>query len=77
VLICPRTLSASTLEALKAFYAERDARAEQFAKLKAQAEEQHAGRQQEQILCMEAFAEDWNESQFWVCLSLSSLGLNG
>ncbi|EGS19416.1 uncharacterized protein CTHT_0048750 [Thermochaetoides thermophila DSM 1495] len=59
------TLSASTLEALKAFYAERDARAEQFAKLKAQAEEQHAGRQQEQILCMEAFAEDWNESQFW------------
>lgn len=21
-------------------------------------------------LSMEAFAEDWNESQFWVCLSL-------
>lgn len=59
-------LSASTLDALKQFYSERDARAEQFARLKQQAEEQHAAGQQQQ-LSMEAFTEDWNESQFWVC----------
>lgn len=61
------TLSASSLDALKSFYAERDARAEQFAKLQAEAEEQHAAGQTKS-LSMEAFVEDWNESQFWVCL---------
>ena len=58
-------LSSSALDALKEFYAERDARAEQFAKLQQKAEEQHAAAGQ-QKLSMEAFTEDWNESQFWV-----------
>ncbi|CAP49276.1 uncharacterized protein PODANS_5_6020 [Podospora anserina S mat+] len=56
-------LSSSALDALKEFYAERDARQEQFAKLQAKAEEQHDLQQQK--LSMEAFGEDWNESQFW------------
>lgn len=55
-------LSTSTLDALKSFYAERDARAEQFAKLQAEAEERHA---LDVKLSMDAFTEDWNESQFW------------
>ncbi|KAK3487238.1 putative N6-adenine methyltransferase-domain-containing protein [Neurospora crassa] len=55
-------LSGSTLDALKSFYAERDARAEQFAKLQAEAEERHALNVK---LSMDAFTEDWNESQFW------------
>ncbi|KAK4240747.1 NAD(P)-binding protein [Achaetomium macrosporum] len=60
------SLSASTLDALKQFYVERDARAEEFAKLQAQAEEQHAASQaQAKPLSIEAFTEDWNESQFW------------
>ncbi|KAL2024763.1 hypothetical protein VTK56DRAFT_5584 [Thermocarpiscus australiensis] len=65
------TLSSSTLNALKEFYAERDARAEQFAKLKAQAEEQHAAASQP--LSMDAFTEDWNESQFWYSDETASL----
>jgi hypothetical protein len=59
-----RSLPASTLDALKAFYAERDARAEEFNRLKVQAEAVHAAI--EKPLSMEAFTEDWNESQFWV-----------
>lgn len=59
------TLSSSALDALNQFYAERDARAEQFTKLKTQAEELHAAVTM-QPLSMEAFTEDWNESQFWV-----------
>lgn len=43
--------------------------ADKFEKLKAAAEEQHDG----QALSMDAFVEDWNESQFWVCLFLFSL----
>ncbi|OTA99949.1 hypothetical protein M426DRAFT_324687 [Hypoxylon sp. CI-4A] len=60
----PITLSSDALAALKEFYGERDAHAEKFEKLKAAAEEQHdaAG---SQPLSMEAFTEDWNESQFW------------
>lgn len=69
-------LSSSALDALKEFYAERDAREERFAKLKAQAEEQFdaasagaaAGGGPVQPLSMDVFAEDWNKSQFWVCL---------
>jgi len=51
---------------LKEFYAERDARAEQFLKLQAEADRLKA---LEPVgpLSMEAFTEDWNESQFWVC----------
>ncbi|KAJ4421524.1 Protein-lysine N-methyltransferase efm5, partial [Neurospora sp. IMI 360204] len=55
-------LSSSTLDALKSFYADRDARAEQFAKLQAETEERHALNVK---LSMDAFTEDWNESQFW------------
>ncbi|KAL2179464.1 putative N6-adenine methyltransferase-domain-containing protein [Thermothelomyces heterothallicus CBS 202.75] len=58
------SLSSTTLNALKEFYAERDARAEQFAKLQARADALHAAAE-EKVLSMDAFAEDWNESQFW------------
>ncbi|KAL6709596.1 Protein-lysine N-methyltransferase efm5 [Coniothyrium glycines] len=53
-------LSAGALDALKEFYGERDARQEQFEKLKSQAEDDFEGK-----LSMDAFAEDWNVSQFW------------
>ncbi|KAJ4291573.1 Protein-lysine N-methyltransferase efm5 [Collariella sp. IMI 366227] len=60
------TLSSSTLDALKAFYADRDARAEQFAKLKAGAEEHmrqlKRGGGEKKVLSMEVFGEDWNET---------------
>ena len=59
------TLSSHALDALKDFYADRDARAKQFEELKAVSEEEASGRAQ-QPLSMEAFTEDWNESQFWV-----------
>lgn len=78
-LLSFRTLSSTTLDALKSFYAERDARAEQFAKLQVQAEALHdaqtgddegaaAAVKEPEVLSMEAFGEDWNESQFWVCM---------
>ncbi|RDW73870.1 protein-lysine N-methyltransferase EFM5 [Coleophoma crateriformis] len=51
-------LSGSALDALKEFYADRDARQKQFEDLKAGAEADAA-------LSMETFAEDWNQSQFW------------
>lgn len=54
------------MDALKSFYAERDAHAQQFEKLQAAAEEQHASSSQ-QPLSMSLFTEDWNESQFWAC----------
>jgi hypothetical protein len=59
---------------LKEFYADRDARLKQFEDLKAVAEDEHAASSSSAagataLLSMEAFAEDWNESQFWVCLS--------
>ncbi|KAG0647339.1 Elongation factor methyltransferase 5 [Hyphodiscus hymeniophilus] len=54
-------LSGSALDALREFYVDRDARLKQFEDLKKGAEENAAG----QILSMDAFAEDWNESQFW------------
>lgn len=58
-----RVLSSSTLDALKEFYADRDARLKQFEDLKNVAEENAA---KGIPLTMDAFAEDWNESQFWV-----------
>ncbi|KAI1399738.1 putative N6-adenine methyltransferase-domain-containing protein [Hypoxylon fuscum] len=58
----PITLSSHALAALQDFYGERDAHAQKFEKLKAAAEEQH---ESGQPLSMEAFTEDWNESQFW------------
>lgn len=57
------TLSSHALDALKQFYTERDTHAERFEKLKTNAE--HIA-QSEEPLSMEAFTEDWNESQFWV-----------
>jgi hypothetical protein len=61
-----RALSSSTLDALKEFYADRDARLKQFEDLKTVAEE---NAERGVPLTMDVFAEDWNESQFWVCLS--------
>jgi len=55
-------LSGSALSALKEFYAERDAHERQFEDLKAEAEKNATS---SAPLSMEAFAEDWNESQFW------------
>jgi len=63
-----RALSSSTLNALKEFYADRDARLKQFEDLKNVAEVSASGNAP---LTMDAFAEDWNESQFWVCLLTS------
>jgi len=55
-------LSSSTLDALKEFYADRDARQKQFEDLKTVTEEDAT---KGVPLTMDAFAEDWNESQFW------------
>ncbi|KAK3984951.1 putative N6-adenine methyltransferase-domain-containing protein [Cladorrhinum sp. PSN332] len=60
-----KVLSSSALDALKEFYAERDARAEQFAKLQQKADEELKAAARAQKLSIEAFTEDWNESQFW------------
>jgi hypothetical protein len=59
------TLSSHTLAALAEFNAERDAHQEQFERLKAEAEANAGG----VSLSMDAFTEDWNESQFWVCMT--------
>ncbi|KIW00382.1 uncharacterized protein PV09_08092 [Verruconis gallopava] len=55
-------LSAATLDILKEFYSERDARQKAFEDLKAQAEDEFDGKKP---LSMDAFTEDWNASQFW------------
>lgn len=86
-------LSSHALDALKEFYADRDARAKQFEQLKAEAENKAAARggsgggeagasTLKYPLSMEAFTEDWNESQFWVrvlstCLFVFFLGWSG
>ncbi|KAI9790836.1 MAG: hypothetical protein M1833_001749 [Piccolia ochrophora] len=54
-------LSSHALGALKDFYSERDARKQQFEDLKANVELEGPNRS----LSMDAFAEDWNASQFW------------
>jgi hypothetical protein len=53
------TLSAHALAALKSFEAEKDEHQAKFQKLKAEAENNA-------LLSIDAFSEDWNESQFWV-----------
>lgn len=58
----PSILSNATLDALEEFYADRDAREKLFEDLKS-ASQDDAG---QPSLTMDAFAEDWNESQFWV-----------
>jgi EEF1A lysine methyltransferase 1 len=55
-------LSNTTLDALKEFYADRDAHEKLFEDLKSASQEDAV----QQSLTMDAFAEDWNESQFWV-----------
>ncbi|KAG9245860.1 putative N6-adenine methyltransferase-domain-containing protein [Calycina marina] len=57
-------LSTTTLSALKEFYADRDARQHKFEELKAVAEAD-ADASVAKELSMDAFAEDWGESQFW------------
>ncbi|KAF4632660.1 hypothetical protein G7Y89_g5463 [Cudoniella acicularis] len=62
----PLVLSSAALDALKEFYVDRDARQKQFEDLKAVAESGHdEATASYKPLSMEAFAEDWNESQFW------------
>ncbi|OBT47943.1 hypothetical protein VE00_01615 [Pseudogymnoascus sp. WSF 3629] len=51
-------LSGSALEALKEFYAERDAKEKELENLKAK---KNTG----DILSMDTFTENWNDSQFW------------
>ena len=64
-----RGLSGSALDALKEFYADRDARLQKFEDLKAIAEADADASAAPKVLSMDAFAEDWNESQFWVCVT--------
>ncbi|KAI2602679.1 putative N6-adenine methyltransferase-domain-containing protein [Hypoxylon sp. NC1633] len=71
----PMTLSSHTLAALQEFYGERDAHANKFEKLKAAAEQQHkdAADGAPEPLSMDAFGEDWNESQFWYSSETATL----
>lgn len=54
-------LSGTALDALKEFYADRDAREKQFEDLKTAA----ADDEKAKTISMETFEENWNESQFW------------
>ncbi|KAH6606282.1 hypothetical protein Trco_005435 [Trichoderma cornu-damae] len=54
----PITLSAHALAALKSFEADRGEHQAKFERLQAEAESNS-------LLSIDAFAEDWNESQFW------------
>lgn len=54
-----RILSSRALAALSEFNAEKDEHQARFEKLRAEAESHGP-------LSIEAFTEDWNESQFWV-----------
>ncbi|KAI0127966.1 putative N6-adenine methyltransferase-domain-containing protein [Xylariales sp. AK1849] len=58
----PITLSLHALDALRDFYSDRDAHTERLEKLKAEAE---ADSNSGTPLSMDAFKEDWQESQFW------------
>jgi hypothetical protein len=58
-----RQLSGHALAALAEFNAEKDAHQKRFERLKAEAE---ANADAGDPLSMDAFTEDWNESQFWV-----------
>ena len=56
------TLSNAALDALREFYRDRDAREKQFEDLRSTINHESG----KSPLTMDAFAEDWNESQFWV-----------
>ncbi|KAH8819562.1 putative N6-adenine methyltransferase-domain-containing protein [Xylogone sp. PMI_703] len=60
-------LSSSALDALKEFYADRDARLKAFEDLKANVEDEAQAREatSKGTLSMEIFTENWNDSQFW------------
>ncbi|CAG8954193.1 hypothetical protein HYFRA_00005813 [Hymenoscyphus fraxineus] len=64
----PLVLSGGALDALKEFYADRDALQKKFEDLKTAAEEEYEdgkeGRKVK-VWSMEAFGEDWGVSQFW------------
>jgi hypothetical protein len=53
------------MDALKQFYEEKETHTQQFAKLLADTKRQN---DEYHPLTMDAFTEDWNESQFWVSL---------
>lgn len=57
------TLSDDALNALSEFYRDRDDREKQFEDLRSTIDHEPG----KSPLTMDAFAEDWNESQFWVC----------
>jgi hypothetical protein len=61
ILIGCSTLSDTALEALREFYRDRDAREKQFEELRSAIDHESG----QSLLTMDAFAEDWNESQFW------------
>ncbi|KAI9871068.1 MAG: hypothetical protein M1830_003478 [Pleopsidium flavum] len=54
-------LSGRALEALADFYSERDLEKRRFEDLRSAAD----GQRGKAMLSMDAFAEDWNASQFW------------
>jgi pyrroloquinoline quinone (PQQ) biosynthesis protein C len=58
-----RVLSSHALQALAEFNAEREAQAKELERLMSQAAVKDA---QEAPISIESFAEDWEESQFWV-----------
>ncbi|RFU24224.1 hypothetical protein B7463_g12120, partial [Scytalidium lignicola] len=62
-----RVLSTSALDALQEFYSDRDARLKAFEDLRANVEDETQTREaaSKGPLTMEAFAENWNDSQFW------------
>ncbi|EFW99757.1 n-6 adenine-specific DNA methyltransferase 2 [Grosmannia clavigera kw1407] len=57
------TLSASAMDALRAFYSERDDHVKRFADLQSAADA--AAEEKPVVLSMDTFTEDWNKSQFW------------
>lgn len=59
------------MDALKEFYADRDAQQKYFEDLKVKAEDD--ANASKEPLTMDAFNEDWNSSQFWVCGLCKSL----
>ncbi|RQM08328.1 hypothetical protein DH86_00003825 [Scytalidium sp. 3C] len=62
-----KVLSSTALDALREFYSDRDARLKAFEDLKAAAEDEAGAAEtaNRAPLTMEAFAENWNDSQFW------------
>lgn len=64
LLIVARELHGDTLAALHEFYSERELKEKRFQDLKSSIEQKSSPAQ----LSMDMFSEDWNASQFWVCL---------